>query len=132
MGENEKLTIAVDFDGTIVSHNFPEMGKEYPGAFNALRKLQELGHELILFTCREDYDDRKYLTEAVDYCKEHGIVFDAINENTEYHQGRGFQTRKPFFNILLDDRAGFLPQFWGTVPTWVESEVAKRRAREDL
>lgn len=57
--------IAVDFDGTIVTHNYPYIGSPLPNAFNTLIKLQGLGHKLILWTCRGG----KELQEAVDFCK---------------------------------------------------------------
>ena len=47
------MTIAVDFDGTIVEHRYPNIGKERPFAFDVLKKLQKEGHKLILWTARE-------------------------------------------------------------------------------
>ena len=56
------MIIAVDFDGTIVEHRYPEIGREKPFAFDTLKMLQKEGHRLILWTVRED----KLLEEAVD------------------------------------------------------------------
>ena len=58
------MTIAVDFDGTIVTHAYPEIGKPIPFAIDTLKKLQQEGHhQLILWTCREG----ELLQEAIDY-----------------------------------------------------------------
>lgn len=47
------MIIAVDFDGTIVEHKYPAIGKEIPFAFETLRKLQTEHHKLILWSVRE-------------------------------------------------------------------------------
>ena len=71
------MTIAVDFDGTIVTHEYPNIGKEITFATDTLRQLIKDGHRLILWTVRED----KLLQEAVDWCKERGVEFYAINRD---------------------------------------------------
>ena len=71
------LRIAVDFDGTIVEHKYPQIGKEMLFAFSTLKALQEKGYKLILWT----YRCGKELDEAVEYCKKNGIEFYAINSN---------------------------------------------------
>lgn len=63
------MIIAVDFDGTIIEAGcFPNLGPALPHAFEVLKKLQEKGHQLILWTCRGG----KYLDAAVEFCKENG------------------------------------------------------------
>ena len=82
-----KLTIAVDFDGTIVEHRYPDIGEIIPGAFEVLRDLQANGHRLILWTVRDGID----LKNAVDFCLDHGIIFYAVNEsypNEEFNKYR--------------------------------------------
>ena len=71
------MTIAVDFDGTIVEHRYPEIGKERPFAIATLKRLQKERHLLILWSVREG----KRLQEAVDYCRERGLEFYAVNSN---------------------------------------------------
>lgn len=98
--------IAVDFDGTIVEHKYPKIGKEMPRAFHTIRALQQKGHRLVLWTYRQG----KSLEDAVDYCKDHGVEFYAVNEN--YHgetRGNGY-SRKLNADIFIDDRniGGFL------------------------
>jgi len=118
-----KLTIAVDFDGTLVEHKFPVIGEAYPGAFEALLALQSQGHDIMLFTCREDCEEGPYLTEAVEYCRGKGLEFVSVNENTPYYKSLGFGCRKPYFDILVDDRSGFLPKCWGSIQMWVDYEL---------
>ena len=74
------LKIAVDFDGTIVEHKYPEIGKEVMFAFQTLRTLQEQGHQLILWT----YRSGKELDDAVQYCRRNGIEFLAPQEIPEW------------------------------------------------
>lgn len=65
------MIIAVDFDGTIVEHRYPAIGKELPFATSTLRQLMEDGHRLILWTVREG----DLLQEAVDFCEQRGVSF---------------------------------------------------------
>ena len=85
------MTIAVDFDGTIVEHRYPAIGREIPFAIDAL-KLLCAHHKVILWTVREG----ALLDEAVEYCRERGLRFYAINKNypeeKECHEG---YSRKP-------------------------------------
>ena len=69
------MLISVDFDGTIVRHWFPEIGEPLEGAIETLKDLAAAGHRLILCTCREDCKNRKYLTEAVEWCREQGVEY---------------------------------------------------------
>ena len=71
------MIIAVDFDGTIVEHEYPKMGKPIPFAIETLLEIQKDGHKLILWTVRRG----EYLQEAVDYCAQRGLHFFAENEN---------------------------------------------------
>ncbi|NLA23819.1 MAG: hydrolase [Bacteroidales bacterium] len=102
----KELIIAVDFDGTIVEHRYPEIGKEMSGAFQVLRELQEAGHKLILWTYREGH----YLDEAVEYCLNNGIMFYAINHSDPNEEYNKYISRKIHADIFIDDRniGGFL------------------------
>lgn len=99
----------IDFDGTIVEHCFPNIGNPLPEAFEVLKELKEAGWRLILWTCREDegYNiNKRYLTDAVEYCRENGVVFDAVNEadlETEFRPESGLK-RKVFGHVYIDDR----------------------------
>ena len=69
------MIIAVDFDGTIVEHRYPKIGKEIPFAIQTLRTLIKEGHQLILWSVREG----ALLQEALDWCHERGVDFYAAN-----------------------------------------------------
>lgn len=101
------MIIAVDFDGTIVEHHFPEIGKVKGNAIEALIKMKKAGHKLILWTCRNDADQslsgRKVLTEAVDFCKKMGLTFDAVNSNLPELDIN--PTPKIYADLYIDDRA---------------------------
>ena len=106
------LKIAVDFDGTIVEHKYPEIGKEVMFALKTLRALQEQGHLLILWT----YRSGKELDEAVEYCRRNGIVFYAVNASyPEEEFDEDYDSRKIDADIFIDDRnIGGLPP-WGEI-----------------
>lgn len=103
---NKKLIIAVDFDGTVVEHRYPEIGDIIPNAFEVLRELQENGHKLILWTVRDGID----LEKAVDFCLDNGIIFYAINQSKPDEEFNKYISRKIDVDIFIDDRniGGFL------------------------
>ena len=106
------MTIAVDFDGTIVEHDYPRIGKEIPFAIDTLKRLRQEQHRLILWSVREG----KLLEEAVAWCKERGLEFYAVNRDypEEKLQDKGF-SRKLKADIFIDDRnLGGLPD-WGII-----------------
>jgi len=92
--QHKSLFIAFDFDNTV--YDYHQVGDIYPLVESILKKAKQLGHKLILFTGNEG--DR--LIEIIDYCGSHGYSPDFVNENPI------MSTRKPYYNILLDDRAG--------------------------
>lgn len=105
--ENNKLIIAVDFDGTIVEHKYPAIGEEMLFAFSTLKALEKQGHTLILWTYRAG----KELDEAVAYCKQNGIEFYAVNKNfPEEKFDNETMSRKIIADVYIDDRnvGGFL------------------------
>ena len=107
------MKIAVDFDGTIVEHEYPKIGKELPFATQTLKLLiNKHNHQLILWTVRKG----KLLQEAVDWCKERGIEFYAVNKNfpeEELDNNGGYC--KIDAELFIDDRnMGGLPD-WGDI-----------------
>jgi len=106
------LKIAIDFDGTIVEHKYPEIGKEIMFAFQTLRALQEQGHQLILWT----YRTGKELDDAVEYCRRNGVEFYAINASyPEEVFDEDYDSRKIDADLFIDDRnLGGLPS-WGEI-----------------
>ncbi len=103
---NESKIIAVDFDGTIVEHRYPKIGKEMLFAFATMKALQKKGHQLILWTFR----DGDLLEEAVQYCKENGVQFYTVNKSYPEEQYDSSISRKINADLFIDDRnvGGFL------------------------
>ena len=113
------MTIAVDFDGTIVEHEYPKIGKPIPFALEVLRKLQhEERHKLILWTIRGG----RLLQEAIDYCEKNGIYFYAHNKNYPEEELQDGSSRKITADIYIDDRniGGLLD--WNTIYKILKSE----------
>jgi hypothetical protein len=107
------MTIAVDFDGTIVEHRYPEIGEELPFATDTLKMLIRDHHRLILWSVREG----KLLDDAVNWCKERGVEFYAINRDypEETIDNNQHFSRKLKADVWIDDRnLGGLPD-WGTI-----------------
>jgi hydroxymethylpyrimidine pyrophosphatase-like HAD family hydrolase len=94
------MKIAVDFDGTIVEHAYPAIGKEKLFAFDTLRELQKQNHQLILWTSRVG----KQLDEAIDYCRARGIEFYAVNKNYPEEVYNESISRKIVADVYIDDR----------------------------
>lgn len=125
------MTIAVDFDGTIVEHRYPAIGKEIPFATATLRKLISDGHQLILWSVREG----DLLDEAVKWCEDRGITFYAINKDfyEEDAETNKHYSRKIKADVWIDDRnLGGLPD-WGTIYRIIsEHKTLEECLREDL
>lgn len=100
MTELSNVKIAVDFDGTIVEHEYPAIGREKLFAFQTLRELEKKGALLILWTFRNG----KELDEAVSYCRQNGIEFYAVNKNYPEEIFDGTTSRKINADIYIDDR----------------------------
>ena len=121
------MIIAVDFDGTIVEHRYPKIGKEIPFAIQTLRTLIKEGHQLILWSVREG----ALLQEALDWCHERGVDFYAANMDepvTDTQERNRNYSRKIKADLFIDDRnLGGLPD-WGTI----YEMVTKGLSYEDL
>jgi hydroxymethylpyrimidine pyrophosphatase-like HAD family hydrolase len=103
---NNHLIIAIDFDGTIVEDAYPNIGKPMIFAFDTMKKLQDEGHRLILWT----YRNGKKLREAVDFCRKNGIEFYAVNKNYPEEEFDEKISRKIHADLFIDDRniGGFI------------------------
>jgi len=98
------MILAIDFDGTVVEHAFPGIGKPMPGAIETLKELYE-HYKLILWTCRTD----ESLEMAIEWLEEQGLKFDAYNANIDR---LNFADPKILANIYIDDRN------FGGFPGW--------------
>jgi len=130
------LTIAVDFDGTIVKHCYPEVGPPIGRAIEILKRFKgEFGCRVILSTCREPMYG---LEGAVEYCRMQGLEFDAVNRSI----GDGPLGRsKVLADLVIDDRSAsraggsvtglgdMTPEEWERIEAWVVARC--RKAVED-
>ena len=124
----QSLVIAIDFDGTIVEHRYPFIGRVRPFAFETMEALQIKGHRLILWSHRAG----KKLDEAVKYCSSHGIEFYAVNKNYPEEIWYENDSRKILADIYIDDRnVGGLPP-WGKIFKLIcpEEEIPSVKAKK--
>ena len=97
------MIIAVDFDGTIVTHEYPEIGRPIKGAIETIKTIIDNGHKVFLWTmrCSKKYQRRDLLQEAADYCNKYGI--ELYGANTSPSQ---FSTsNKQYAHLYIDDAA---------------------------
>ena len=107
------MTIAVDFDGTIVENKYPQIGEEIDFATDTLKMLIKERHLLILWTCREG----QLLDDALEWCRKRGVEFYAVNRDypEETIENNHAFSRKLKADLFIDDRnVGGLPD-WGTI-----------------
>ncbi len=124
------MTIAVDFDGTIVEHRYPAIGKDKLFAFDTLKAMQKAGHLLILWT----YRTGKELDEAVEYCRKKGIEFYAVNRSyPEEVFDETEVSRKINADLFIDDRnvGGFYGwgEIWHELGLGDDAETARMRKK---
>lgn len=121
--------IAVDFDGTIVSHEYPNIGEEIPFATETLRMLAKDRHRLILWSVREG----KLLQDAVEWCKKRGVEFYAVNKDypEEEQDKNNHFSRKIKADYFIDDRnIGGLPD-WGQIYQIISTGTTYRQILKD-
>lgn len=93
--------IAVDFDGTLCANEYPGIGAPNEALLYYLRQEKRFGSRIILWTCRVG----ERLEEAVAWCKEQGLEFEAVNENLpEVIERHGGDSRKIFADFYIDDK----------------------------
>lgn len=119
------MTIAVDFDGTIVEHRYPQIGEEIPFAIETLKMLIKDRHRLILWSVREG----ELLEEAVEWCRKRGVEFYAVNRDypEEEKEKNNHFSRKLKADLFIDDRnVGGLPD-WGEIYRMVTENVTYKQ-----
>jgi hypothetical protein len=106
MNDYRKI-ICCDFDGTMVTHAYPNIGKDI-GSSIWLRKLNKLGIRIILWTMRSDNVENKqfYLSEAVNWCTANNIELFGINRNPEQ---TWTTSPKAYAHKYIDDAAYGIP-----------------------
>jgi hypothetical protein len=123
--------IAVDFDGTMVRHMYPQIGKEADDAVRVLKRVQDAGHKITLWTCREsdpEDPDHDRLKEAVEWMYESGIQLCTVNDTPSFNEFRNSagNRRKIVADCYVDDRNIGIPKKFGCVDwSWVEKQLEK-------
>jgi len=102
------MYIVVDFDGTVVTHDYPRVGKDI-GAVPLLKKLVENKHQLILFTMRSG----KELEDAVKWFADNEITLFGIQTNPTQHEWT--DSPKAYGQLIIDDAALGCPLIWTTL-----------------
>ena len=92
-----RIIIAYDFDNTVFDYH--GVGDTFPRVISLLRRAKELGAYLILTTCCDDSE----IPRIREYLERNNIPCDIINDNAPFIP---FKSRKIYYNLLLDDRAG--------------------------
>jgi len=129
------MILAIDFDGVVCKHaHFPNIGEDNPGAVKWLKRFQELGARLFLWTCRNDDS----LQLAIDRLDSHGVVMESYNE-FDYGREEFSPYPKLFANLYIDDAAFGAPLVypegerayldWDVVGPVVEQRIIDRKLR---
>lgn len=121
------MTIAVDFDGTLVEHKYPAIGKERPFAFEVLKQLAAEGNKIVLWTSREG----ELLDAAVEFCRKKGLEFYAVNgeiSNGSLFSNFPSNRRKISADVYIDDHnLGGIPE-WGEIYEIITRKRYERKA----
>jgi hypothetical protein len=127
MADFTGIKIAVDFDGTIVEHEYPGIGKEKLFAFQTLKELEKKGASLILWTFRAGNE----LDEAVAFCRQNGIEFYAVNKNYPEEVYDETVSRKINADIYIDDKnIGGFPGWSGVWQILTPYELMEQEAEK--
>ena len=115
------MTIAVDFDGTIVEDKYPQIGKERPFAVATLKQLMKDGHYLILWTVRKG----EKLDDAVKWCQDRGIRFFAVNKDyADDELDQLHHSRKIKADLFIDDRSVTGLPDWGVIYQLISQKIS--------
>ncbi len=129
MNELDGIKIAIDFDGTIVEHAYPDIGKEKLFAFQTLKELEKKGARLILWTFRTG----KELDEALEYCRRNGIEFYSVNKNYPEEILDDNVSRKIDADIYIDDKnIGGFPGWSEVWQVLFPFEIQQKEAEKKL
>ena len=119
------IRVAIDFDGTIVEHAYPEIGEEKLFAFETMREMQKKGFRLILWTYRTGSE----LEEAISYCREKGVEFYAVNKNYPEEDFDDSVSRKIDADVYIDDKnIGGFPG-WSEIWQMLDPEMHRKQER---
>ena len=122
-----KPILAIDFDGTIVEHRYPDVGELKPNAVKIINRLHAEGFTIIIWTCRGQAD------LVSDHLEVLGIKYDYINENAPnvremFGVGPDEEwepSRKIYADIYIDDRQlGGIPDDWETIYCIIQKQFS--------
>lgn len=124
------MVIAVDFDGTCVSHEYPKVGFDI-GAQKVLKRLIDEGHQLMLWTMRGNKPGETTLQDAIDWFEENNIPLWGINENPDQKSSGWSNSSKQYAQLYIDDAALGCPLIfaeyasrpfvdWNAIEKWLE------------
>ena len=119
----DSVVLAVDFDGTICTAAYPEIGRERMGAREFINQLYEDGYYIIIHTCRTDDGEYPAAQMAKDFLRIRDIKYHLFNENAKFViDFYGCDTRKISADVYIDDKCLF------DIPSWEEKyEIIKKR-----
>lgn len=129
------MIIAVDFDGVLCEDKFPDIGRPNYDMISAVREALDSGIEVILWTCRVDAE----LDKAVEWCKNYGLNFSAINDNAPSNKEKYLSkypngTRKVYADYYIDDHNLFYKKFKSVGASFIigkgRDEVAVSKLKE--
>ena len=106
------MVIAIDFDGTVVEHEFPRIGALKPGAREALKAFRKAGHKIIIWTCRHGQQEK----DVRAWLDENDIPFDTINNPI---MGADLGTRKVYADLYIDDKGLRFEDNWDEVRRFI-------------
>lgn len=118
------MILAIDFDGTIVHDQFPEVGKLVEGAKETINKLHGEGYTIIIWTCRTGIQK----AEVVEFLVKNGIKFDRVNESCKKNLLKygGKDTRKVYADLYIDDKGIVDLPPWNDIYEIVHERVPTR------
>lgn len=122
----EPRIIGLDFDGTVVTHRYPEIGDDI-GAVPVLKELVEKGHKFILFTMRSTKNGT--LQDAVNWFKENGIPLYGVNSNPT--QASWTDSPKAYCHVYIDDAAMGIPKKFDGERKYVDWDKLKELLKEE-
>lgn len=123
------MVIATDFDGTLCESMWPGIGVPNTELIEALKNRRAGGDKVILWTCR----DGDKLQEAIAWCKDQGLEFDAVNDNLQERKERwGNNPRKIAADIYIDDKASRVEYKSNRSMRWQLIQVAMEVLRDEL
>ena len=119
------MIIAIDFDGTCVTHEYPKVGKDI-GAIPVLKELTQKGHQLMLWTMRGTRTQPSdTLQDAVNWFKQNDIPLWGINENPEQTQSGWTNSNKQYAQLYIDDAALGCPLLYNQGRAYVDWIIVK-------